>query len=104
MFYLFSVDKLPPGFPIITQSPSSNKVVEIGHNTVLKCEATGNPQPKITWLKNMLPINVSLPRSRYSVRDDMPGKYHQFIYPFFLLYWVSKGIVKALLLSAKIYR
>ncbi|XP_057663136.1 tyrosine-protein phosphatase Lar isoform X3 [Diorhabda carinulata] len=70
---VFETDKLPPGFPQITQSPATNKVVEIGHNTVLKCEATGNPPPKIIWLKNMLPINITAPRSRYSTRDDMPG-------------------------------
>ncbi|CAH1184278.1 unnamed protein product [Phyllotreta striolata] len=70
---VFEADKLPPGFPQITQSPTMNKVVEIGHNTVLKCEATGNPPPKITWLKNMLPINISSGRMRYSMRDDMPG-------------------------------
>jgi receptor-type tyrosine-protein phosphatase F len=69
---VFEVDKLPPGFPQITQSPTTNKVVEIGHNAVLTCAATGNPPPKITWLKNMLPINTSN-NPRYSIRDEMPG-------------------------------
>lgn len=73
LYFLFvSVDKLPPGFPQITQSPTTNKVVEIGHNAVLTCAATGNPPPKITWLKNMLPINTSN-NPRYTIRDDMPG-------------------------------
>ncbi|XP_060521097.1 tyrosine-protein phosphatase Lar isoform X3 [Cylas formicarius] len=65
---VFEVDKLPPGFPQITESPQNNKVVEIGHNTMLNCAATGNPGPKITWLKNMLPINISN-NPRYSIRD-----------------------------------
>ncbi|XP_063915400.1 tyrosine-protein phosphatase Lar isoform X8 [Zophobas morio] len=69
---VFEVDKLPPGFPQITQSPMTNKVVEIGHNAVLTCSATGIPTPKITWLKNMLPINTSN-NPRYTIRDDMPG-------------------------------
>lgn len=67
------MENLPPGFPQITKSPTTSKVVEIGHNSVLSCEATGNPTPKITWLKNMLPINISH-NPRYSIRDDMPGK------------------------------
>ncbi|XP_076263869.1 tyrosine-protein phosphatase Lar isoform X2 [Rhynchophorus ferrugineus] len=69
---VFEVDKLPPGFPQITESPQNNKVVEIGHNTLLKCGATGDPQPKITWLKNMMPLNMSL-NPRYSIRDEQPG-------------------------------
>ncbi|XP_030758826.1 tyrosine-protein phosphatase Lar isoform X3 [Sitophilus oryzae] len=69
---VFEVDKLPPGFPQITESPQNNKVVEIGHNTLLNCAATGNPPPKITWLKNMLPINLTV-NPRYSIRDDKPG-------------------------------
>ncbi|XP_049819624.1 tyrosine-protein phosphatase Lar isoform X2 [Aethina tumida] len=69
---VFEADKLPPGFPQIVQSPVTNKVVEIGHNTVLQCKATGNPTPKITWLKNMLPVNTTN-NPRYMIRDDMPG-------------------------------
>ncbi|XP_064213191.1 tyrosine-protein phosphatase Lar isoform X5 [Tribolium castaneum] len=69
---VFETDKLPPGFPQITQSPTTNKVVEIGHKAVLSCAATGNPPPKITWLKNMLPINSST-SPRYTIRDEMPG-------------------------------
>ncbi|XP_045464788.1 tyrosine-protein phosphatase Lar isoform X5 [Harmonia axyridis] len=69
---VFDVNKLPPGFPLITQSPINNKVVEIGHNTILSCAATGNPPPKITWLRNMRPINISS-NPRYVIKDDMPG-------------------------------
>lgn len=71
-FFSVSADKLPKGFPQITQSPITNKVVEIGHSAMLTCAASGNPPPKITWLKNMLPINTSS-NPRYSFRDDMPG-------------------------------
>lgn len=66
------MDKLPPGFPQITQPPATNKVVEIGHSTVLNCGATGNPPPRITWFRNMLPIDTTS-TPRYSTRDDMPG-------------------------------
>ncbi|XP_050307967.1 tyrosine-protein phosphatase Lar isoform X3 [Anthonomus grandis grandis] len=72
MLTVFEADRLPPGFPQITESPQNNKVVEIGHNTMLNCAATGNPPPKITWLKNMLPLNISN-NPRYSIREDKPG-------------------------------
>ncbi|XP_025828813.1 tyrosine-protein phosphatase Lar isoform X1 [Agrilus planipennis] len=69
---VFENDKLPAGFPQITQSPATNKVVEIGHSTVLTCSASGIPPPKITWYRNMLPIDVKS-EPRYSMRDDIPG-------------------------------
>ncbi|XP_017782566.1 PREDICTED: tyrosine-protein phosphatase Lar isoform X5 [Nicrophorus vespilloides] len=69
---VFEADKLPPGFPKIRQPPSANKVVEVGHSTVLSCDATGDPAPRITWVRNMLPIDTSN-NPRYSIRDEMPG-------------------------------
>ncbi|XP_066151280.1 tyrosine-protein phosphatase Lar isoform X3 [Euwallacea fornicatus] len=69
---VFEADKVPPGFPQIVESPQNNKVVEIGHNTMLNCVATGNPTPKVTWLKNMLPINMTN-NPRYSMREDKLG-------------------------------
>lgn len=49
----------PQGFPKITQVSSASKVVELGQNTALNCETTGNPKPQITWLKEMNPINYT---------------------------------------------
>ncbi|XP_059489517.1 tyrosine-protein phosphatase Lar-like isoform X2 [Neocloeon triangulifer] len=49
----------PKGFPRITQVSSASKVVELGQNTALTCEATGDPKPHIVWLKNMTPINYT---------------------------------------------
>ncbi|XP_066254214.1 tyrosine-protein phosphatase Lar isoform X6 [Euwallacea similis] len=69
---VFEADKVPPGFPQIVESPQNNKVVEIGHNTMLNCVATGNPTPKVTWLKNLLPINMTN-NPRYSMREDKLG-------------------------------
>lgn len=62
----FSADKAPAGFPVITQSPNT-KVIEIGHTAVMQCRATGNPKPKIHWLKDMK--RVDLNNQRYSLID-----------------------------------
>ncbi|KAJ9585761.1 hypothetical protein L9F63_002456, partial [Diploptera punctata] len=60
-------DKLPAGFPQITQAPST-KVVEIGHNAVLLCSAVGTPSPRISWVRDMLPVDPNK-NSRYSILD-----------------------------------
>ena len=36
--------------PEIVRSPSTTSVIE-GDNTILLCQATGNPQPNLTWTK-----------------------------------------------------
>ncbi|XP_076293559.1 tyrosine-protein phosphatase Lar isoform X3 [Lasioglossum baleicum] len=64
---VYEGDKLPSGFPLISQSPSA-KAVEIGHNTVLLCAAVGSPPPIISWVKNKLPIDPTNPR--YTVLDN----------------------------------
>ena len=69
-----SAEKLPAGFPQITQAPST-KVVEIGHNAVLQCSAVGTPSPRISWVRDMLPVDPSK-NPRYSILDTgtgMPG-------------------------------
>lgn len=68
-----SAEKLPDGFPQITQSPST-KVVEIGHTAVLYCAAAGNPSPKISWVRDSLPVDTA-GNPRYSILDKpKPGK------------------------------
>lgn len=71
-FSLFTADKTPSGFPVITQSPNT-RVIEIGHTAVMQCRATGNPPPKIYWLKDMKRVNMS--NSRYSLIDGKQIKY-----------------------------
>ncbi|XP_073974776.1 tyrosine-protein phosphatase Lar isoform X4 [Rhodnius prolixus] len=69
---VYENDRLPPGFPQITQSPST-KVVEIGHTAVLACAATGKPSPTIRWVKEMLPVQIGK-NPRYTILDsNMPG-------------------------------
>ncbi|XP_032454535.1 tyrosine-protein phosphatase Lar isoform X4 [Nasonia vitripennis] len=58
---IYEVDKLPKGFPMITQAPTT-KVVEKGHNAQLSCSAMGSPMPIISWMRNQLPIDTSNPR------------------------------------------
>ncbi|XP_017884553.1 tyrosine-protein phosphatase Lar isoform X9 [Ceratina calcarata] len=64
---VYDADKLPSGFPLISQAPTT-KVVEMGHNAVLQCSAVGSPPPIISWVKDMLPIDTTNPR--YTVLDS----------------------------------
>ena len=50
---------MPVGFPQIIQNPGM-KVVEMGRNAVLMCEATGEPSPVITWVKDVKPIDFKV--------------------------------------------
>ncbi|XP_076229924.1 tyrosine-protein phosphatase Lar isoform X6 [Nomia melanderi] len=63
---VYEGDKLPNGFPLISQAPIT-KVVETGHNAVLLCTAFGSPTPIISWVRDMLPIDTANPR--YTVLD-----------------------------------
>lgn len=74
-FFPISADKAPPGFPIITQSPNT-KVIEIGHTAVMQCRATGNPKPKIHWIKDMKRVDIN--NQRYSLID---GEYKWPLFP-----------------------
>lgn len=62
-----SEDKLPVGFPMITQWPTT-KVVETGSKASLHCAAVGSPVPTISWMKNSIPIHTV--NSRYVVQES----------------------------------
>lgn len=51
---------------MITQSPQT-RVIEIGHTAVMQCRSTGNPTPKIYWLKDGKRLEIS--NQRYSLID-----------------------------------
>ncbi|XP_046660340.1 tyrosine-protein phosphatase Lar isoform X6 [Homalodisca vitripennis] len=69
---VYEMDKLPGGFPEITLPPST-KVVEIGHNAVLVCSAAGSPPPRITWVREMVPVDTAN-NPRYTVLESgRPG-------------------------------
>lgn len=63
---VYEGDKTPPGFPVITQGPST-RVIEVGHTAVMQCKAIGNPTPTIYWIKNQTRVDISNPR--YSIKD-----------------------------------
>lgn len=69
IIYIFvSADKTPIGFPVITQSPNT-RVIEIGHSAIMQCRATGNPMPKIYWLKDVKRVDMNNPR--YTLNNGM---------------------------------
>lgn len=71
--FVVVVEKLPGGFPEITLPPST-KVVEIGHSAVLVCSAAGSPLPRITWVREMVPVDTAN-NQRYTVLESgRPGK------------------------------
>ncbi|XP_067620712.1 tyrosine-protein phosphatase Lar isoform X4 [Eurosta solidaginis] len=63
---VYEGDKTPPGFPVITQGPST-RVIEVGHTAVMQCKAIGNPTPIIYWIKNQTKVDMSNPR--YSIKE-----------------------------------
>lgn len=58
---VYEVDKTPSGFPTIISS-SKTKSVELGYDTSLLCNTTGNPSPKIIWIKDNNKIDSSTNR------------------------------------------
>lgn len=57
----FTADKIPSGFPIITQNPQT-RVIEIGHTALMQCRSMGNPTPHIYWIKDMKRLDMNNPR------------------------------------------
>jgi receptor-type tyrosine-protein phosphatase F len=62
---VYEADKTPAGFPVI-EIQSNSRVIEIGHTAVLQCKASGNPTPKVHWLKDMKRVELT---SRYTLLD-----------------------------------
>ncbi|CRK99959.1 CLUMA_CG013255, isoform B [Clunio marinus] len=62
---VYEADKTPSGFPVI-EIHSNSRVIEIGHTAVLQCRASGSPNPKVYWLKDMKRVELT---SRYTLLD-----------------------------------
>ncbi|XP_054161906.1 tyrosine-protein phosphatase Lar-like isoform X2 [Oppia nitens] len=60
---VFSDEDIPKGFPRFTLQPHMQGV-ERGRNALIPCKAEGDPDPHITWFKDMVPIDMS--NTRYS--------------------------------------
>lgn len=53
--------EFPSGYPRILLHPKL-KSVEKGLSTIMQCEAAGEPDPTIMWLKDYVPVDLSDPR------------------------------------------
>ncbi|XP_034470612.1 receptor-type tyrosine-protein phosphatase F isoform X22 [Hippoglossus hippoglossus] len=56
-------NQVPHGFPTIDMGPQL-KVVEKTRTATMLCAAGGNPDPEITWFKDMLPVDISSSNGR----------------------------------------
>ncbi|XP_065348128.1 tyrosine-protein phosphatase Lar-like isoform X4 [Cloeon dipterum] len=80
---VYEFEKAPDGFPRIVQAPTT-KVVEVGHTAVLQCEVGGDPEPRVYWIKDFVPIDMAdqrftiLPQGSLQVSNSQEadqGKY-----------------------------
>lgn len=62
-FRKFSENQIPHGFPTIDMGPQL-KVVEKTRTATMLCAASGNPDPEISWFKDMLPVDISSSNGR----------------------------------------
>lgn len=62
--------ELPSGFPRITSWPAQLPVVEKGRTHTLECVASGIPEPGISWIRDMVPVNLSNPRYQVLAADS----------------------------------
>ncbi|XP_014837268.1 PREDICTED: receptor-type tyrosine-protein phosphatase F isoform X9 [Poecilia mexicana] len=56
-------NQIPPGFPTIDMGPQL-KVVEKTRTATMLCAAGGNPDPEISWYKDMLPVDINSSNGR----------------------------------------
>ncbi|XP_039872661.1 receptor-type tyrosine-protein phosphatase F isoform X16 [Maylandia zebra] len=56
-------NQVPHGFPTIDMGPQL-KVVEKTRTATMLCAASGNPDPEISWFKDMLPVDISSSNGR----------------------------------------
>ncbi|KAM4557199.1 receptor-type tyrosine-protein phosphatase F isoform 7-T9 [Fundulus diaphanus] len=55
--------QIPHGFPTIDMGPQL-KVVEKTRTATMLCAASGNPDPEISWYKDMLPVDINSSNGR----------------------------------------
>uniref|UniRef100_A0A3B4AJS0 Receptor-type tyrosine-protein phosphatase F n=1 Tax=Periophthalmus magnuspinnatus TaxID=409849 RepID=A0A3B4AJS0_9GOBI len=56
-------DQIPHGFPTIDMGPQL-RVVEKTRTATMLCAASGNPDPEISWYKDMLPVDINSSNGR----------------------------------------
>ncbi|KFM66888.1 Tyrosine-protein phosphatase Lar, partial [Stegodyphus mimosarum] len=52
---------LPPGFPKFMRQPNMQGI-EKGRSALLPCQVEGDPEPTVKWLKDMIPLDMTIPR------------------------------------------
>jgi len=62
----------PTGYPRVIEPPTL-KAVEKDRHTVMTCSATGVPEPRIIWLKDFIPVDMSDPRLRLLPTGCLPA-------------------------------
>ena len=63
MLHIMCRCAVPVGYPRVVEQPTL-KAVEKDRHTVMACDATGEPEPIVTWLKDFIPVDVTDPRLR----------------------------------------
>ncbi|KAJ6224858.1 hypothetical protein RDWZM_003403 [Blomia tropicalis] len=66
LLHVYPDEEIPAGFPVFKLRPTMQSI-EKDRNALLVCKVTGDPQPVVTWFKDMIPIDITKPRySLYS--------------------------------------
>ena len=71
---------LPSGFPRITSWPAQIPVVEKGRTHLLVCDASGIPEPSISWIRDMVPVSLTNPRYQRLQSDSKSKGKRSFIF------------------------
>uniref|UniRef100_A0A1I8J799 protein-tyrosine-phosphatase n=1 Tax=Macrostomum lignano TaxID=282301 RepID=A0A1I8J799_9PLAT len=61
---------IPAGFPRIVKPPGM-QVVEKDQRVTLTCQVNGEPRPRVLWIKDYIPVDLSLPRLSMSPNGDL---------------------------------
>ncbi|XP_022236512.1 peroxidasin-like [Limulus polyphemus] len=56
--------------PVFSRTPQDTEAT-LGSNIELPCQARGDPEPRITWRKNRIPLNIDSDHYRLSSRGDL---------------------------------
>ena len=65
--------------PTFTQEPTHTSV-KIGGDALLACEATGDPEPTIKWMKGDALVDVTDPYNRNRLMDNGVSNIHLLLY------------------------
>ena len=72
-------EEIPNGFPKFDMQPNMQGV-EKGRNALIPCKVNGEPEPIVTWLKDMVPIDMTKPR--YSIYQGSMLLFYASYFPF----------------------